>query len=255
MALRLSARIASIMRQHVFGTNLREGRQIVGLQKRVVRSHGLDTLAEETLPHLNYNRRRPQQAACLSAQMRDAIMAIRSFQQHTPKVGPRAFVDRSAVVLGDVEIGEDSSVWPLTVVRGDMHRIRIGARTSVQDGSVLHITHAGPFNPDGFPLIIGDEVTIGHKVMLHGCTLGNRILVGMGSTIMDGAIVEDEVIIGAGSLVPPGKRLVSGYLYMGSPVKQARLLNDKERAFFSYSAGNYVKLKDQHLAEGYDQPE
>ena len=182
-------------------------------------------------------------------------MALRTFREHTPKVGPRAFVDRSAVVIGDVEIGEDSSIWPLTVVRGDMHRIRIGARTSVQDASVLHITHAGPFNPDGFPLIIGDEVTIGHKVMLHGCTLGNRILVGMGSTIMDGAIVEDEVIIGAGSLVPPGKRLVSGYLYMGSPVKQARLLNDKERAFFSYSAGNYVKLKGQHLAEGYDQPE
>ncbi|GHS79533.1 gamma carbonic anhydrase family protein [Pseudomonas sp. PAGU 2196] len=182
-------------------------------------------------------------------------MAIRSFQQHTPIVAPRAFVDRSAVVLGDVEIGEDSSVWPLTVVRGDMHRIRIGARTSVQDGSVLHITHAGPFNPDGFPLIIGDEVTIGHKVMLHGCTLGNRILVGMGSTIMDGAIVEDEVIIGAGSLVPPGKRLESGFLYVGSPVKQARPLTDKERAFFPYSASNYVKLKDQHLAEGYDQPE
>ncbi|HAB03391.1 MAG TPA: gamma carbonic anhydrase family protein [Pseudomonas sp.] len=182
-------------------------------------------------------------------------MAIRSFQQHTPKLAPRVFVDRSAVVLGDVEIGEDSSVWPLTVIRGDMQRIRIGARTSVQDASVLHITHAGPFNPDGFALIIGDEVTIGHKVMLHGCTLGNRILVGMGSTIMDGAIVEDEVVIGAGSLVPPGKRLVSGYLYMGSPVRQARLLNDKERAFFSYSADNYVKLKDQHLAEGYDQPE
>ncbi|MDR0210362.1 MAG: gamma carbonic anhydrase family protein [Pseudomonas putida] len=182
-------------------------------------------------------------------------MAIRRFAQHTPKVGPRVFVDRSAVVLGDVEIGEDSSVWPLTVVRGDMHRIRIGARTSVQDGSVLHITHAGPFNPDGFPLLIGDDVTIGHKVMLHGCTLGNRILVGMGCTIMDGAVVEDEVIIGAGSLVPPGKRLESGYLYVGSPAKQARPLTDKERAFFPYSAANYVKLKDQHLAEGYDQPE
>ena len=182
-------------------------------------------------------------------------MAIRRFAQHTPKVGPRVFVDRSAVVLGDVEIGEDSSVWPLTVVRGDMHHIRIGARTSVQDGSVLHITHAGPFNPDGFPLLIGDDVTIGHKVMLHGCTLGNRILVGMGCTIMDGAVVEDEVIIGAGSLVPPGKRLESGYLYVGTPVKQARPLTDKERAFFPYSAANYVKLKDQHLAEGYDQPE
>ena len=175
-------------------------------------------------------------------------MAIRSFQQHTPKVGLRAFVDRSAVVLGDVEIGEDSSVWPLTVVRGDMHRIRIGARTSVQDGSVLHITHAGPFNPDGFPLIIGDEVTIGHKVMLHGCTLGNRILVGMGSIVMDGAVIEDEVVLGAGSLVPPGKRLRSGFLYVGSPARQARALTDKERAYFSYSASNYVALKDLHQA-------
>lgn len=179
-------------------------------------------------------------------------MTIRTYQSITPQLGERAFVDASAVVIGDVEIGEDSSVWPLTVIRGDMHRIRIGKRTSVQDGSVLHITHAGPFNPDGFPLIIGDEVTIGHKVMLHGCTLGSRILVGMGSTVMDGAVVEDEVIIGAGSLVPPGKVLESGYLYVGSPVKQARPLTDKERNFFSYTAGNYVKLKDQHLAEGFD---
>lgn len=180
-------------------------------------------------------------------------MAIRTYQKATPQLGERAFVDASAVVIGDVVLGEDSSVWPMTVIRGDMHRIRIGARTSVQDGSVLHITHAGPFNPDGYPLIIGDEVTVGHKVTLHGCTLGNRILVGMGSIVMDGAVVEDEVIIGAGSLVPPGKRLESGYLYVGSPVKQARALTDKERNFFSYTAGNYVKLKDLHLAEGYDQ--
>lgn len=178
-------------------------------------------------------------------------MAIRSYQQHRPQLGARAFVDASAVVIGDVVLGDDSSVWPMTVIRGDMHRIRIGARTSVQDGSVLHITHAGPFNPEGYPLIIGDEVTVGHKVTLHGCTLGNRILVGMGSIVMDGAVVEDEVIIGAGSLVPPGKRLESGYLYVGSPVKQARALTDKERSFFSYTAGNYVKLKDLHLVEGY----
>ncbi|CAE6964254.1 protein YrdA [Ectopseudomonas oleovorans] len=178
-------------------------------------------------------------------------MAIRSYQQFTPQLGERVYVDASAVVLGDVEIGDDSSVWPMTVIRGDMHQIRIGARTSVQDGSVLHITHAGPFNPEGYPLIIGDEVTVGHKVTLHGCTLGSRILVGMGSIVMDGAVVEDEVIIGAGSLVPPGKRLESGYLYVGSPVKQARPLTDKERNFFSYTAGNYVKLKDLHLVEGY----
>ena len=178
-------------------------------------------------------------------------MAIRTYQQFTPQLGERVFVDASAVVLGDVEIGSDSSVWPLVVIRGDMHSIRIGERSSVQDGSVLHITHAGPFNPHGFPLNIGDEVTIGHNVTLHGCSLGNRILVGMGSIIMDGAVVQDEVVIGAGSLVPPGKVLESGYLYVGSPVKQARALTDKERSYFSYSAANYVRLKDQHLMEGY----
>nr|WP_256355337.1 gamma carbonic anhydrase family protein [Pseudomonas sp. PDM33] len=182
---------------------------------------------------------------------RDSIVTIRSYQGKTPSLGERVFVDASAVVIGDVEIGADSSVWPLVVIRGDMHRIRIGARTSVQDGSVLHITHAGPFNPDGFPLTIGDEVTIGHKVLLHGCTIGSRILVGMGSIVMDGAVIEDEVILGAGSLVPPGKVLESGFLYVGSPVKKARPLTDKERAFFSYTAGNYVKLKDQHIAEGF----
>ncbi|TBV06052.1 gamma carbonic anhydrase family protein [Stutzerimonas kirkiae] len=178
-------------------------------------------------------------------------MTIRSFRGITPKLGEGAFVDPSAVVRGDVELGADSSVWPLTVIRGDIHRIRIGTRSNIQDGSVLHITHAGPFNADGFPLTIGDEVTVGHKVTLHGCTLGNRVLVGMGSIVLDGAVIEDEVMIGAGSLVPPGKRLESGYLYIGSPVKQARPLSDQERAFFGYSADNYARLKDQYLAEGY----
>ncbi|MDN3638020.1 gamma carbonic anhydrase family protein [Simiduia curdlanivorans] len=173
---------------------------------------------------------------------------IRTFQQHTPKLHPRVFVDPSSVVIGDVELGEDSSVWPMVVIRGDMHRIRIGKRTSVQDGAVLHITHAGPFNADGWPLTIGDDVTIGHGAMLHGCTLGNRILVGIGATILDGAIVEDEVVIGAGTLVPPGKRLESGFMYMGAPARQARPLSEKERQFFQYSANNYVKLKDQHIA-------
>lgn len=177
-------------------------------------------------------------------------MTIRTYQGHTPQLGARTFVDPSAVVLGDVALGDDCSVWPLAVIRADMHRIRIGARTSIQDGSVLHITHAGPFNPDGYPLEIGDDVTVGHKVTLHGCRIGNRVLVGMGAIVMDGAVVEDEVVIGAGSLVPPGKVLESGFLYVGSPVKQARPLSDKERAFFTYSAANYVKLKDLHLAEG-----
>jgi len=182
------------------------------------------------------------------------MKAIRTYQGMTPRLGERVFVDASAVLIGDVELGADSSVWPLVTIRGDMHRIRIGARSSVQDGSVLHITHAGPFNPDGYPLLIGADVTIGHKAILHGCTVGDRVLIGMGTIVMDGAVIEDEVVLGAGSLVPPGKRLEGGYLYVGSPVKQARPLTDKEKAFFAYSAANYVKLKDLHLAEGYDRP-
>ena len=178
-------------------------------------------------------------------------MNVRGFRDWQPVLGDRVFVDPSAVVLGDVELGDDCSVWPGAIIRGDMHRIRIGHRTSVQDGSVLHITHAGPFNPDGYPLTIGDDVTIGHKVLLHGCSIGDRVLVGMGSIIMDGAVVEDEVIIGAGSLVPANRTLESGYLYMGSPAKQVRPLTDKEREFFTYSAANYVRLKDQHLLESY----
>ena len=175
--------------------------------------------------------------------------AIRNYQGHSPQLGARVFVDESAVVIGDVVLGDDVSVWPCVVIRGDMHKIRIGARTSVQDGSVLHITHASDYNPAGHPLTIGEDVTVGHSVCLHGCTIGNRVLVGIGTTVLDGAVVEDEVIIGAGSLVPPGKRLESGFLYVGSPVKQARALKESERRFFTYSAGNYVKLKDSYIAE------
>ena len=175
--------------------------------------------------------------------------AIRSFQGLQPQLGARVLVDESAVVIGDVVLGDDSSVWPCVVIRGDMHRIRIGARTSVQDGSVLHITHASDYNPAGHPLLIGDDVTVGHSVCLHGCTIGNRVLIGIGSTILDGAVVEDEVVIGAGSLVPPGKRLASGFLYIGNPVKQARPLKPAEIAFLKTSADNYVLLKDEYLQE------
>ncbi len=176
-------------------------------------------------------------------------MAIRVFNKRLPECGARVFIDPSAVVIGDVHLGDDCSVWPHTVIRGDMHQIRIGARTSVQDGSVLHITHASSFNPGGYPLIIGDDVTIGHQVLLHGCSIGSRVLIGMGSIVMDGARIDDEVIVGAGSLVSPGKHLVSGYLYMGRPAQQVRALTEQEIAFFTYGAGNYVRLKDDYLAE------
>jgi len=175
--------------------------------------------------------------------------ALRAYQDIEPQLGERVYIDPASVVIGDVVLGDDCSVWPMTVIRGDMHRIRIGARTSVQDGSVLHITHASDFSPEGFPLTIGDDVTIGHKAILHGCTLGSRILVGMGAIVMDGAVVDDEVIIAAGAVVTPGKHLESGYVYAGNPAKALRPLKDKERAFFPYTAGNYVKLKDRFLAE------
>ena len=142
-----------------------------------------------------------------------------------------------------------NKVWPLVAARGDVNTISIGARTNVQDGSVLHVTRKSKGNPNGNPLIIGEDVTIGHKAMLHGCQLGNRILVGMGAIIMDGVIVNDDVIIGAGSLVPPNKVLESGYLYVGNPAKQARPLKESELAFLTISSQNYVKLKNEYIEE------
>ncbi|MDA9094898.1 gamma carbonic anhydrase family protein [Porticoccaceae bacterium] len=175
--------------------------------------------------------------------------SIRSHRGISPKLGQRVYVDPAATVIGDVVLGDDASVWPGAVIRGDMHSIKVGARSNVQDNAVLHITHASDFNPGGFPLSIGDDVVIGHRAVLHGCTLGNRILVGNGAIVNDGAVIEDEVIIGAGCMVPPGKTLESGFVYVGNPCKQMRKLSDKERGFFTYSPANYVKLKDQYLLE------
>lgn len=174
---------------------------------------------------------------------------IRSHKGITPTLGKRVYVDPAATVIGDVVLGDDVSVWPGAVIRGDMHRIRIGDRTNVQDNAVLHITHDSQFNPGGFPLEIASDVIIGHGAILHGCTIAERVLVGNGAIINDGAMVEAEVIIGSGAVVGPGKRLESGYLYVGAPARQARPLTDSEKAFFNYSPGNYVKLKDSYLAE------
>ncbi|MEY1660598.1 gamma carbonic anhydrase family protein [Isoalcanivorax beigongshangi] len=176
-------------------------------------------------------------------------MAVRSFAGKTPAVPASTWVDPSAQVIGAVQFGEDCSVWPCAVVRGDMQRITLGNRVSVQDNAVLHITHDSSFNPGGFALQVGDDVTLAHQVMLHGCTIGNRVMIGMQSIVMDGAVIEDDVILAAGSLVPPGKRLQSGYLYRGRPATAARPLTDEERAFLPYVAGNYVKLKNQYRAE------
>ena len=159
------------------------------------------------------------------------------------------YIDESAVIVGDVNIADDASIWPLVAARGDVNRISIGTKSNIQDGTVLHVTRKSESNPQGHPLSIGDEVTVGHKCMLHGCTLGNRILVGMGAIIMDGAVVEDGVFIGSGSLVPPNKILKSGYLYVGNPVKQVRALKESEVSFLKTSAINYVELKDEYLLQ------
>lgn len=176
-------------------------------------------------------------------------MPIRSYKGVTPQTGERCYIDASAVIAGDVTINDDSSIWPLVAARGDVNTITIGKRTNVQDGTVLHVTRKTPGLPDGYPLIIGDDVTIGHQCMLHGCKLGNRILVGMGAVIMDNVTVEDDVFIGAGTLVPPNKTLESGFLYVGNPMTKRRRLNDKEMAFLAQSAVNYVELKNDYLAE------
>ncbi len=173
---------------------------------------------------------------------------IRPFDGRRPVIAPDAWIDETAVVIGDVTLGAGASLWPGVIVRGDINYIRIGERTNIQDGSVLHVTHDSRFAPGGFPLVIGPDVTVGHRVVLHGCELGHHCLVGMGAVVMDGARVEPYVVIGAGSLVPGGKRLESGQLYIGSPARRIRSLTEQEREYFEYASVNYARLARRHRA-------
>ncbi|WP_101758688.1 gamma carbonic anhydrase family protein [Oceanicoccus sp. KOV_DT_Chl] len=172
---------------------------------------------------------------------------IRPFKNHIPQLAEGAYVDPAAVVIGEVSLGQDVSVWPLVVIRGDVNYVKIGDRSNIQDGSVIHESRPRANNPEGYPTVIGEDVTIGHKVMLHGCRIGDRVLVGMGAIILDGAIIEDDVIIGAGALVTPGKTLASGYLYTGSPARPTRPLKESERNGFISNAANYIVLKNDYL--------
>ncbi len=174
-------------------------------------------------------------------------MTIRTFNGIQPDIQASAYIDETALVVGDVSIGDDASLWPMTVARGDVHRITIGARTNIQDGSVLHVTQDNQFSPGGYPLSIGNEVTIGHGAIIHACAIDDLVLIGMGAIILDGAHVPSRVMVGAGALVPPGKQLESGYLYIGSPARQARKLTDKELAYLEFSARHYVDLKNRHM--------
>ncbi len=177
-------------------------------------------------------------------------MTIRQFQGVAPDIASSAYVDEQSSVIGDVSIGAESSIWPMAVLRGDVNAITVGRRSNIQDGTVVHVTHRHASAPDGFPTRIGDGVTVGHNVTLHGCTIGNRCLIGMGSTVLDGAQLDDEVLLGAGSLVPPGKRLEGGYLWLGSPVKQARPLTTEERQWLRYSADHYCDLMAHYREQG-----
>nr|WP_305891366.1 gamma carbonic anhydrase family protein [Methylomonas sp. SURF-1] len=174
-------------------------------------------------------------------------VAIRIYKGKSPRVGERVFVDDAAIVIGDVELGDDVSIWPTSVVRGDVESIKIGSGTNVQDGAVLHVSHAGDFSPNGHPLTIGRGVTIGHRAVVHACTIGDYCLIGIGAIVMDDAELGDYVMLGAGALVAPGKKLESGFLYVGAPAKQIRALTDAEKQFLEYSAKHYVRLKNDYL--------
>lgn len=180
--------------------------------------------------------------------MNPKMSVLRPYRGRLPTLGQRVYVDPAASVIGDVELGDDVSVWPFTVIRGDVNIIRIGDRTNIQDGSVIHVSHDGPHAKlGGFATRIGSDVTIGHKAIIHACTIEDAVLVGMGAVILDGAVVKKHAFIGAGALVPPGKVVGEGELWLGNPAKKARMLTDAQIEALYYSAGHYVRLKDEYL--------
>jgi len=175
-------------------------------------------------------------------------MNIRPFENILPTLGQRVYVDPAATVIGNVVLGDDVSIWPGTVVRGDVNYIRIGARTNIQDGSIVHVTHDGPYGkPGGFATVIGDDVTIGHGAIVHACVIEDACLIGMGSIVLDGAVVKKHGFVGAGAVVSPGKTVGSGELWLGNPARCVRKLSDKEIEQLYYSAQHYLRLKEKYL--------
>ena len=178
-------------------------------------------------------------------------MELRRYRGRSPVIGERVYIDPAASVIGDVVLADDVSLWPGTVVRGDVNVIRIGARSNLQDGSVVHVSHDGPHAKlGGFATVIGADVTIGHKAIVHACRIEDAVLVGMGAILLDGAIVRRHGFVGAGALVTPGKVVGEGELWLGNPARKVRMLSDAEIEALYYSARHYVRLKDEYLAEG-----
>ena len=170
---------------------------------------------------------------------------VRPFRGIHPQIAGDAWIDESAIVIGEVAVGSGSSVWPLCVVRGDIHRIQIGEETNIQDGTVIHVSHDSRFMPGGAPAIIHNRVTVGHQVVLHGCEIRDHCLIGIGARVLDRAVLEPNTMLGAGSLVPPGKVLESGYLWVGTPIRRVRPLKDRELEYLDYVAVNYSKLAQE----------
>lgn len=218
----------------------RHGRRAVGAQIAVegrVRFGDLDvpkriTRSEDTL-------------GLMMREEKEAV-TIKEYLDTRPIIAGTAYVDPSAVIIGDVTIGKDSSIWPLCSIRGDVNAVKIGDCTNIQDGSVLHVTHKYPDLPNGYPLTIGSSVTVGHRVILHGCTIADQVLIGMGSIIMDDVCVGKQVLIGAGSIVTQGKQIESGYLWYGAPARKIRPLTQQEKQWIVYSAEHYVRLKNNY---------
>ncbi len=175
---------------------------------------------------------------------------ILKFKEWTPRIGKNAWIAEGASVIGRTQMGEDSAVWFGCVIRGDVHYIKIGDRTNIQDLSMIHVTHHKKADmSDGYPTIIGNDVTVGHRVMLHGCTIEDACLIGMSATILDGAVIGKESIVGAGSLVTKNKKFPPRSLIMGSPAKAVRTLTEDEIAELYASAARYVKFKNEYLQE------
>jgi carbonic anhydrase/acetyltransferase-like protein (isoleucine patch superfamily) len=173
---------------------------------------------------------------------------IRPFEGKHPRIDASAWIDETAVVVGEVTLGPGASVWPGCVIRGDIHRIEIGARTNIQDGSILHVSHDSRFMPGGAPLVVHEDVTVGHQVVLHGCEIHHHCLIGIGARVLDRAVLEPRTLLGAGSLVTPGQRLEGGYLWLGAPARRVRTLTDRELAYLEYVADSYVRLAARHRA-------
>ena len=180
--------------------------------------------------------------------MNTKMSVLRPYRGRLPTLGQRAYVDPVASVIGDVVLGDDVSVWPFTVIRGDVNFVRIGDRTNIQDGTVVHVSHDGPHAKlGGFATRIGSDVTIGHKAVIHACTIEDAVLVGMGAIVLDGAVVKKHGFVGAGALVSPGKVVGEGELWLGNPARFVRKLDEAQIEALYYSAQHYVRLKDDYL--------